>query len=129
MLRSDQITRRIHPMATKKAPAKKAAAPAAQSATFAELQAQIAALQAEAESLRRQEIAGVIADIKAQIATYGLTAADLGLAPKSRRGRGEVRPAAFADSNGNTWGGRGKRPDWLRAALADGRSLEEFKVQ
>lgn len=29
---------------------------------------------------------------------------------------------------GNTYGGRGKRPDWLRKYLEQGRQLEEFAV-
>lgn len=115
-------------MATKKISRGNEPAPAAQGATFAELQAQIAALQAEAESLRRQEVATVITEIKSQIAAYGLTAADLGLVAKPRRSRAEQRTIAYADGTGNTWGGRGKRPDWLRSALADGRTLDEFKV-
>jgi len=32
----------------------------------------------------------------------------------------------FQDGQGNSWGGRGPRPAWLRAALASGRTLEEF---
>ena len=36
--------------------------------------------------------------------------------------------AAFRDSNGNAWSGRGPRSQWLRDALAAGRSLDEFRV-
>jgi DNA-binding protein H-NS len=35
---------------------------------------------------------------------------------------------AYRDEAGNTWVGRGKRPQWLRDALAGGRKLEDFKV-
>ncbi|MGP4920721.1 MULTISPECIES: H-NS histone family protein [Pseudomonas] len=28
----------------------------------------------------------------------------------------------------NTWGGRGKRPDWLRKYLDNGRALTEFEI-
>jgi hypothetical protein len=34
----------------------------------------------------------------------------------------------FSDGNGNTWGGRGPRPRWLRDALAGGASLEAFRI-
>lgn len=37
----------------------------------------------------------------------------------------EVR---YRDENGNVWVGRGKRPQWLRDALAGGRTLDEFRV-
>lgn len=39
------------------------------------------------------------------------------------------KPAArYRDENGNTWAGRGKRPQWLRNALEAGRTLDEFRV-
>ena len=37
-----------------------------------------------------------------------------------------VGPAKYADRAGNTWGGRGRRPQWLKDALAAGRRLDEF---
>ncbi|MBK1613667.1 endonuclease [Rubrivivax gelatinosus] len=104
---------------------KKTAAP---TATYAEIQAEIARLQAEAEALREQEVGEVIAGIKESIAAYGLTAADLGLAPKATRARKTPTKAAFADGNGNTWVGRGKRPDWVRAALAAGQTMDQLRV-
>ncbi|MEY4564072.1 MAG: hypothetical protein RLZZ618_3349 [Pseudomonadota bacterium] len=111
--------------------------------TFIQIQKQIKSLQIEAEKLQRKEVGGVIARIKEAIATYGLTAADLGLAgpkagrptkagaakapkraatKKSRAGAG----AKFRDDAGNVWGGRGPRPRWLRDALAAGKSLSDF---
>jgi DNA-binding protein H-NS len=35
----------------------------------------------------------------------------------------------FRDETGRTWGGIGKRPQWLRDALAAGKSLQDFAVQ
>ncbi|MBK1613860.1 endonuclease [Rubrivivax gelatinosus] len=101
----------------------------APSATYAEIQAQIGKLQAEAEALRKKEIAEVVSGIKAQIAAYGLSAADLGLAPKAARARKAVGKPVYADGQGNTWVGRGKRPEWIRAALAGGKTLDDFRVQ
>lgn len=120
--------------------------------TYEQLQRQIAALQAQAEKLRRKELDEVIGRIREAIVFYGLTADDLGLGSKpaskrrtgraaaKRRGRGNgaaggaarsAKTAAtvlYRDENGNTWVGRGKRPQWLRDALAAGRSLEDFRV-
>jgi DNA-binding protein H-NS len=28
----------------------------------------------------------------------------------------------------NTWSGRGRKPEWLRKYLADGRDIEEFRI-
>ena len=35
----------------------------------------------------------------------------------------------YKDDKGNTWVGRGKRPQWLRDALAAGRKIEEFAAK
>lgn len=109
--------------------------------TYSQLMKQIDALQREAQEVRRKEIAGVIDRIKEAIKVYGLSAADLGLAgarapraakPGKKRGRKPAKAAAapkYADGNGNTWGGRGPRPAWLRAALAAGKQLADFAVK
>lgn len=112
--------------------------------TYTQLMKQIDDLQREAEDLKRKEIEGVIDRIRGAIAVYGLTAADLGLAPAKRTaarrpagpraakagGKRKAKAAAvkFRDEAGNTWGGRGPRPAWLRAALAAGKSLSDFAV-
>ena len=109
------------------------------------INAQIAALQAEAVALRAKEVSGVVARVKDAIAQYGLTAADLGLDKPSRKAAPVVnaakgihktpaagksgRPAKYQDGRGQTWGGMGKRPDWFKAALASGKSAEDFLVK
>lgn len=107
------------------------------SKTYADIQKQIEALSKEAEKLRKKEIEGVIERIKEAISTYGLTAADLGLQTRKspartrgaqRRGGGAGKDVKYRDGNGNTWGGRGPRPAWLRDALAAGRDLQDFAV-
>lgn len=106
-------------------------------ATYLELKEQAEKLLAEAERMREQEIADAIADIKRKIELYGLTAADLGFAraagPGSSRGGKAAKPAAtikYRGPNGETWsGGRGRKPQWVADALAQGRSLEDFAVK
>lgn len=125
-------------------------------ATYIELKAQIDKLQAKADALKDKEKASVIARIKEAIEAFGLTADDLGLAGgKGKRGRqpgaakkttaGKVgkraraakvaKPAKtngapkFADSNGNSWSGRGPRPAWLRTALEAGATLDSFSAK
>jgi DNA-binding protein H-NS len=99
--------------------------------TYADIQQQIARLQSEAESLRAAEAADVVARIKDAIATYGLTPQDL-FGGRARAGaRSQQRGARtpkYADGKGGVWGGRGPRPQWLRAALAAGKRLEDFAV-
>lgn len=104
--------------------------------SLAKIKAQIEKLQKEAQSLQ----SGVILRLKKEIAQHGLTAEDLfgssttptsegrktRSAPAKRRGKSTT--AKYADGQGNTWGGVGKRPQWIHAALESGRSLEEFLV-
>ncbi len=116
--------------------------------TYLQVLKQINELKAQAERLRRNEIDGVVTRIREAISHYGLTAADLGLgagggsAPVARKkpGRKPGRPKKimgkvskvapkFRDENGNTWAGRGKRPIWLRDALAGGRKLEDYAIK
>lgn len=107
---------------------------------------QIERLQKEAAAIQTE----VVARIRKDIEKYGLTAEQLfgGTSPAKRGGAktAAVKPAQstkvakapkapkmpkppkYADGTGNTWGGMGKRPDWLRAALAAGKSLEEFLI-
>lgn len=112
--------------------------------SYTQVVKQIEVLKVEAEKLRRQEMAGVIERIRAAISFYNLTAADLGLgataarAPKAvakpgrRKGKAEVATAPtvlkYRDEQGRGWVGRGKRPQWLRDALAGGKSLQDFAV-
>ena len=35
----------------------------------------------------------------------------------------------FRNESGGTWGGRGKRPQWLRDAINSGKSLSDFAVK
>ncbi len=108
--------------------------------TYEQVMRQIDSLKAEAEKLRRKEVDGVIERIREAIKHYGITAADLGLAgagkatatrgPKARRARkAKAAPVVkYRNDSGGTWGGLGKRPQWLRDALAAGKTLEDFKV-
>ena len=100
--------------------------------SYAQIQKQIEALQRQANELRAQEVAGVVARIKEAIAHYSLTAEQLGYGGTQRKTRVKAQKAstagvpAYSDGLGNTWVGRGPRPQWLRTALAAGKSLEDF---
>ena len=114
--------------------------------TYADVVEQINKLQAEAESLKQSEIDDVVGRIRQAVDVYGLTPEDIfgrrapGKPAGKSAGRAAAksaakparstsgRRAAYADGQGNEWGGRGPRPRWLREALAGGASLESFKV-
>lgn len=111
--------------------------------SYAQIVKQMKALEVEAEKARRKEVDGVIGRIREAITVYGLTAEDLGFTARAKPGR---KPAAaakkagrkagktaravkFRNEAGDTWVGRGKRPQWLRDALAAGKKLEDFAVK
>ena len=115
--------------------------------SYIDIMKQIEFLTAEAEKLRKAEVDGVKARIKEAIVIYGLTAADLGLAGKAGRKKAAVANGAKVarktrktrklsqaakyrdDASGGSWVGRGKRPQWLRDALASGKSLDDYRVR
>ena len=116
------------------------------SKSYAQIVKQIEALKQEAEKIRRGEVDGVIARIREAITFYNLTAADLGLSAKAKPAADKASPfkrkkakgpkaakaaivVKFRNDTGGTWGGRGKRPTWLRDALNAGKKLEDFAVK
>lgn len=122
-------------------------------AKLTDLLAQKAALDRKIDEVRRAERGEAVAQIRALMSQYGLTLADLGgptraagspgraaksasgatteAAPRrSRKGvaLGKVPPKYRDPASGATWSGRGLKPKWLNAALAAGRTLDDFKV-
>ncbi len=113
--------------------------------SLSRIMVQIEKLQKEAAAIQT----GVIARIRKEISDHGLSVEHLfgksGGVPvgnsstaksatakksavKKKASKGVSKPPKFGDGDGNFWGGMGKRPDWVRSALAAGRSLEEFLI-
>lgn len=100
---------------------------------YTELVAQAQALMAQAEQARKAELAEVISDIKAKMKQYGITAADLGGASsggaKKAGGTKSAAPAKYRGPNGELWaGGPGRKPEWVRTVLAQGKSLNDYLI-
>jgi len=99
--------------------------------TLKDLLAQKADLERKIDEAARSERSDAIAKVKSLMAEYGLSIADLGSKSPARAARktGAKVPAKFRDkATGNTWSGRGLQPNWLKAAIASGRKLEDFAV-
>ena len=65
------------------------------------------------------------------MAEHGLTLADLGSRAAARAAQGraaKVPPKYRNTATGDTWSGRGLQPNWLKAALAAGARLDDFRV-
>jgi DNA-binding protein H-NS len=101
-------------------------------ATLNDLLEQKAALEKQIAEAQREERGSAISKIKALMTEYGLTLADLSArAPAAgapRKSSGKVAAKYRNPATGDTWSGRGLKPNWLRAALDSGRKLEDFTI-
>jgi len=111
--------------------------------TYAQIVKQIEILKADAEKVRGKEVKGVIGRIREAITAYNLTAEDLGFSARAKPGpkpgaaakkvvrktTKTARAVKYRNEAGEGWVGRGKRPQWLRDALANGAKLEDFAVK
>lgn len=126
--------------------------------SYTQLVKEIETLQVAADKARQKEVDGVVARIRAAITAYELTPEDLGFgsaaAPaaagkkaampgaetgaktgaktggkrKAKKGPKAAPVVKFKNDAGGTWGGLGKRPQWLRDALNEGKTLADFAV-
>lgn len=101
-------------------------------ATYSELMAQAQNLMAQAEQARKNEMASVIADIKAKMKQFGITTADLGSSSGGGKKAGKSKsgaPAKYRGPHGELWaGGPGRKPEWVRNVLASGKSLDSYLI-
>ena len=101
-------------------------------ASYSELMAQAQTLMAQAEQARKDELSAVIADIKGKMKQFGITVADLGGASAGGKKAGKSKssaPAKYRGPNGELWaGGPGRKPEWVRAVLASGKSVDDYLI-
>ena len=100
-------------------------------ATLSELLAQKAELERQIADTQRAERADALAQIRQLMAQYGLDLADIsgrgGNSP-ARAPSAKVAPKYRDPATGQTWSGRGLQPNWLKAALANGKSIADFAL-
>jgi DNA-binding protein H-NS len=80
-----------------------------------DLHRHIGALIAE----RRHE---ALEELRNKAALLGFTATDLVPEKKARAS------AKYRDGNGNTWTGRGRKPQWIQDLLDAGEDIERYRV-
>lgn len=97
-----------------------------------DLLAQKAELERKIADAQREERAQAVAKVKALMAEYGLSLSDLGTrsaaGPRKASASKKVAAKYRNSATGDTWSGRGLQPNWLKSALAAGRTLDEFKL-
>lgn len=102
--------------------------------TVAELLAQKAEIEKKIAEAQREERSSAIAQVRALMAQHGLTVADLASRAASVPRTGATKAvskvaAKYRDpATGNSWSGRGLKPNWLKAALDSGKTLADFAV-
>lgn len=104
----------------------------------AQLLDQVAALDKKIAEVQSEQRSTVIAEIRAMMSKAGLSMADItGMAstatPRAKRietpDKVSKVAAKYRDpETGNAWSGRGLKPRWLTAALAAGKTIEEFTI-
>lgn len=102
----------------------------AQKSQLAEQLATVEKQIAEAQSGQRTE---AIAKVRALLADTGLTMADIGGSATPRAERAPAAPSKVAPKyrdpvSGQTWSGRGLKPRWLTAAIATGKTPNDFAL-
>lgn len=89
------------------------------------------ALEREIDATRKEARAEAVSKVRALMAEYGLTMADLTSKSPTKVGNSKgakVAPKYRNSATGDTWSGRGLQPKWLKAALAAGKTIDEFSV-
>ena len=90
-----------------------------------ELQSQIARAIASYEDRKKKE---AVADLEDRARQMGFSLAELlGTSPVRKRAPASAKYANPANS-AETWSGRGRKPRWFEAALAEGKSPEDLAV-
>lgn len=100
-------------------------------AKLQELLARKEALEREIEQTKKQERTEAIAKVRSLMSEYGLSIADLSAKAASKgstKTGAKVAPKYRDPATGQTWSGRGLQPKWLKAALAGGRKIEDFRL-
>ena len=109
------------------------------------LRQQIAEMEKQATDLQKKNRPAVLAQLREQMAAYGITAEELSRpAPKTRatkvsvakhpspaKGKKPVTssPIKYRGPEGQAWTGRGTSPKWLNDLLVDGKTRDDFQVR
>ena len=100
--------------------------------TLSQLLEQRTEVERQIAETQRAERADAVSQVRSLMSQYGLTLADIGgkapAAPKRQGPTGKVAAKYRDTATGQTWSGRGLQPNWLKAALATGKSLSDFAV-
>ncbi len=94
-----------------------------------ELQAYQKEVEAAIKGYEKKRKADALAAVRATAKEHGFTLEELlgGKAPAKSGAKGVAKYANPADPS-QTWTGRGRQPNWVKEALAAGKSLESMAI-
>ena len=94
------------------------------------IEQQIADLFAQKQKILAEKRGEALREVKNIIEMYGFTASELGLQRKKMGATDKPVAAKYVNpENANeTWTGRGKKPNWVARVLAQGRHLEDMRI-
>lgn len=87
------------------------------------------ALNVQIEEMQKALQAEALSEIRARMLEYQISVEDLASTGRSvQREKSKSAPKYRNPETGKTWSGRGKRPQWIHDALADGQSLDKYLI-
>ena len=108
------------------------------------LRQQIAEMEKQAAELQKKNRPAVLAELREQMAAYGITAEELSrpaakaakprqplakaASPAKSKKAAVPSPAKYRGPQGQTWTGHGTAPKWLNELLVDGKTREDFLI-
>ena len=99
-----------------------------------DLLAQRAEIEKKIADVQREAHGNAVAKVRAMMAEFGLSAADIAGRTPAVRVAGAAKapskvPAKYRNAaTGDAWSGRGLQPKWLKSALAAGAKIEDFAL-
>jgi DNA-binding protein H-NS len=99
-----------------------------------DLLAQRAEIEKKIADVQREERTAAVNKVRAMMAEFGLTAADIAGKTPAVRAPGVAKAASKVAAKyrnaatGESWTGRGLQPKWLKSALAAGAKIEDFAL-
>jgi DNA-binding protein H-NS len=93
-------------------------------ATYKELLAKKRELDLEIENARQAEAQAALESIRETVVAFGFTSEDIFGGSRRKPKVSSTTPRFRNPETGETWGGRGPRPRWLK-----GKDPEQFRVK
>ncbi|MCC2597800.1 H-NS histone family protein [Pusillimonas sp. MFBS29] len=102
---------------------------------YLELKAKAEKLMQQVEEARRKEVAEVIGEIKKKMAIYEIAIDDLGITDNAKKTKAakSYTPSTksaprYKGPAGETWSGKGRQPAWLKEAIGQGKTKQDFAL-